>query len=193
MFSIDANVNVVLTSITTSVSTGTGAEVWTKAGDYVGFETNKTAWKKVGGKREGCQITILYFIYILSFNTHLCSNCIVFLIFSSNTSTIVSRFTNSVGMKSIKLSQVVNVKSGSRQSFYVTMTTNTSYVFYGGNYTGTPSSNSEGSPTDTLQQSGSSVQNNDIVINMGTANEYPFVRVIAPRYFNGAVTYRRSQ
>jgi len=87
-------------------------------------------------------------------------------------------------MKSIKLSQVVNVKSGSRQSFYVTMTTNTSYVFSGGNYTG--------SQTGTLQQSGSSVQNNDIVINMGTANEYPFVRVIAPRYFNGAVTYRRS-
>jgi hypothetical protein len=87
-------------------------------------------------------------------------------------------------MKSIKLSQVVNVKSGSRQSFYVTMTTNTSYVFYGGNYTG--------SQTGTLLQSGSSVQNNDIVINMGTANEYPFVRVIAPRYFNGAVTYRRS-
>ena len=89
-------------------------------------------------------------------------------------------------MKSIKLSQVVNVKSGSRQSFYVTMTTNTSYVFYGGNYTGTPSS------SESSQQSGSSVQNNDIVINMGTANEYPFVRVIAPRYFNGAVTYRRS-
>jgi hypothetical protein len=88
-------------------------------------------------------------------------------------------------MKSIKLSQVVNVKSGSRQSFYVTMTTNTSYVFYGGNYTGISSSESS-------QTSGSSVQNNDIVINMGTANEYPFVRVIAPRYFNGAVTYRRS-
>jgi len=50
MFSIDANVNVVLTSITISVSTGTGAEVWTKVGDYIGFETNKTAWKKVGGE-----------------------------------------------------------------------------------------------------------------------------------------------
>lgn len=90
-------------------------------------------------------------------------------------------------MKSIKLSQVVNVKSGSRQSFYVTMTTNTSYVFYGGNYTGTSSSSSQ--PT---LQSGSTVQNNDIVINMGTANEYPFVRVIAPRYFNGAVSYYRK-
>lgn len=50
MFSIDANVNVILTSITTSVSTGTGAEVWTKVGEYIGFETNKTAWKKVGGE-----------------------------------------------------------------------------------------------------------------------------------------------
>lgn len=97
----------------------------------------------------------------------------------------VSRFTNTVGMKSIKLSQVVKVKSGSRQSFYVTMSTNTSYVFYGGNYTGTLSSQ-------TTLQSGSTVQDNAIVINMGTANEYPFVRVIAPRYFNGAVTYRKS-
>ena len=50
MFSIDTNVNVVLTSITISVSTGTRAEVWTKVGDYIGFETNKTAWKKVGGE-----------------------------------------------------------------------------------------------------------------------------------------------
>ena len=74
MFSIDANVNVVLTSITTSVSTGTGAEVWTKVGDYVGFETNKTAWNKVGGKREGCQITILHICLYISFSTHLCSN-----------------------------------------------------------------------------------------------------------------------
>lgn len=56
MFSIDANVNVILTSITTSVSTGTGAEVWTKVGEYIGFETNKTAWKKVGGEK----IIILY-------------------------------------------------------------------------------------------------------------------------------------
>ena len=101
----------------------------------------------------------------------------------------VSRFSNTVGMKSIKLSQVVNVRSGSRQSIYVTMTTNTSYVFYGGNYTGTPSSSQT---TQQQQQSGSSVQNDDIVINMGTANEYPFVRVIAPRYFNGEVVYRKT-
>jgi len=101
----------------------------------------------------------------------------------------VSRFSNTVGMKSIKLSQVVNVRSGSRQSIYVTMTTNTSYVFYGGNYTGTPSSSQT---IQQQQQSGSSVQNDDIVINMGTANEYPFVRVIAPRYFNGEVVYRKT-
>jgi hypothetical protein len=85
-------------------------------------------------------------------------------------------------MKSIPLSQIVNVNSGRRQSFYVTMSTNTSYVLYGGNYTGVPTS----SPQSVF------VQNNDISINsMGTANEYPFVRVIAPRYFNGEVVYRK--
>lgn len=79
----------------------------------------------------------------------------------------------------------MNVNSGSRQSFYVTMNVNTSYVLYGGNYTGTsPSRNAQ-------QQLGSSAQNNDIIINMGTANEYPFVRVITPRYFNGEVTYQK--
>ena len=99
------------------------------------------------------------------------------------THTLVSNINDNVGdMKSIPLSQIVNVNSGRRQSFYVTMSTNTSYVLYGGNYTGVPTS----SP-----QSGF-VQNNDISINsMGTANEYPFVRVIAPRYFNGEVVYRK--
>jgi hypothetical protein len=78
MFSIDANVNVILTSITTSVSTGTGAEVWTKVGDYVGFETNKTAWKKVGGKREreDDQSLLLHFASIIC-RTHLCSKLIL--------------------------------------------------------------------------------------------------------------------
>ena len=54
---------------------------------------------------------------------------------------------------------------------------------YGGNYT-------------TQQQqfgTNNSIQNSDIVITMGTANVYPFGRVLAPRYFNGAVTYRRKQ
>ena len=89
-------------------------------------------------------------------------------------------------MKSIPLSQVVNVNRGSRQSFYVTMSTNTSYVLYGGNYTGTVPTSSP------IQQQSEFVQNNDIVIHtMGTANEYPFVRVIAPRYFNGEVVYRK--
>lgn len=89
-------------------------------------------------------------------------------------------------MKSIPLFQVVNVNRGSRQSFYVTMSTNTSYVLYGGNYTGTVPTSSP------IQQQSEFVQNNDISIHtMGTANEYPFVRVIAPRYFNGEVVYRK--
>jgi hypothetical protein len=101
--------------------------------------------------------------------------------------TLVSIINTNVGdMKSIPLSQVVNVNRGSRQSFYVTMSTNTSYVLYGGNYTGTVPTSSP------IQQQSEFVQNNDISIHtMGTANEYPFVRVIAPRYFNGEVVYRK--
>lgn len=70
MFSIDANVNVILTSITTSVSNGTGAEVWTKVGDYVGFETNKTAWKKVGGENK------IIIIFSMIFLCHLSLTCV---------------------------------------------------------------------------------------------------------------------
>jgi hypothetical protein len=63
------------------------------------------------------------------------------------------------------------------------MNKNTTYILYGGNYT-------------TQQQqfgTNNSILNSDIVITMGTANVYPFGRVLAPRYFNGAVTYRRRQ
>ena len=82
MFSIDAKVNVVLTSITTSVSTGTGAEVWTKVGDYVGFETNKTAWKKVGGKRGNAKSLYYTFCFYIIFQyPSLLKLYFVFLIF----------------------------------------------------------------------------------------------------------------
>jgi hypothetical protein len=78
----------------------------------------------------------------------------------------------------------INMNSGSRRSFYITTNSTTSYVLYGGNFTVTPSQ--------TIQETtGTSIQNNHIYINMGTANEYPFGKVIAPRYFNGAVTYRK--
>jgi len=89
------------------------------------------------------------------------------------------------GLKTTLLSPIVNMNSGSIQSFYVTMNTKTTYITYGGNY------------TQTTQQpqliTNNSVKNNDIVITMGTANVYPFGRVLAPRYFNGAVTYKRKQ
>jgi hypothetical protein len=86
-------------------------------------------------------------------------------------------------MKSMLLPVNINMNSGSRQSFYITTNVTTSYVLYGGNFTGTPSQ--------ILQETGTSIQNNHIFINMGTANEYPFGKVIAPRYFNGAVTYKK--
>jgi hypothetical protein len=53
MFSVDAKFNLNITSITVSVdsgTSGTGVEVWTKTGEYIGFETNKNAWTRVGGK-----------------------------------------------------------------------------------------------------------------------------------------------
>jgi hypothetical protein len=50
MFSVDAKFNLNITSITVSLDSGTGVEVWTKAGEYIGFETNKNAWTRVGGK-----------------------------------------------------------------------------------------------------------------------------------------------
>ena len=96
---------------------------------------------------------------------------------------------NSSGMKSMLLPVNINMNSGSRRSFYITTNSTTSYVLYGANFT------TGSTPSQTVQETGtgtsSSIQNNHIYINMGTANEYPFGKVIAPRYFNGAVTYRK--
>jgi hypothetical protein len=50
MFSVDAKFNLNIMSITVSVDSGTSVEVWTKTGKYIGFETNKNAWTRVGGK-----------------------------------------------------------------------------------------------------------------------------------------------
>lgn len=50
MFVVDAIIGVAITSITISVNTGTSAEVWTKPGNYTGFEFNSSSWTKVGGK-----------------------------------------------------------------------------------------------------------------------------------------------
>jgi hypothetical protein len=90
-------------------------------------------------------------------------------------------------MKSMLLPVNINMNSGSRRSFYITTNMTTSYVLYGSNFTTGSTSNQ------TIQETTgtSSIQNNHIYINMGTANEYPFGKVIAPRYFNGAVTYRK--
>jgi hypothetical protein len=50
MFSIDAIVNITIMSITVSNSSGMGMEVWSKQGNYTGFETNSTVWTRVGGE-----------------------------------------------------------------------------------------------------------------------------------------------
>ena len=64
MFSIDAIVNITITSITVSNSSGMGMEVWSKEGNYTGFESNATVWTRVGGEwiDKMCHI-ILYMQY----------------------------------------------------------------------------------------------------------------------------------
>jgi hypothetical protein len=61
MFSLDAKVNVTILSISVhSLSTGIFAEVWTRPGNYSGYELNSTAWTKVGGKSKKmcCLLTL---------------------------------------------------------------------------------------------------------------------------------------
>lgn len=51
MFDVDAkNVSIAVTSLEIDVMNGTAAEVWTKQGSFVGFETNMGNWTKVQGK-----------------------------------------------------------------------------------------------------------------------------------------------
>jgi hypothetical protein len=50
MFNVDAkNVSIAVTSIGIDVMNGTAAEVWTKQGSFVGFETNMSNWTKIKG------------------------------------------------------------------------------------------------------------------------------------------------
>ena len=75
MFSVDAKFNLNITSITVSVDSGTGVEVWTKTGEYIGFETNKNAWTRVGGKIHVdaaiCTSLMRQFVTIIIFCRHL--------------------------------------------------------------------------------------------------------------------------
>ena len=51
MFNVDAkNVSIAVTHIEIDVMNGTAAEVWTKQGSFVGFETNMSNWTKIKGK-----------------------------------------------------------------------------------------------------------------------------------------------
>lgn len=51
MFDVDAkNFSIAVTSIEIDVMNGTAAEVWTKQGSFVGFETNMSNWTKIQGK-----------------------------------------------------------------------------------------------------------------------------------------------
>jgi hypothetical protein len=41
---------IVITAIEVNIMNGTSAQVWTKSGSYVGFETRMSNWTKVTGK-----------------------------------------------------------------------------------------------------------------------------------------------
>ena len=82
------------------------------------------------------------------------------------------------GLKTIQLSKNVTISASSRQSFYVTMSSSNAYVYYGRYYN-----------TDV---SSIAIQNEDLAIHRGTANAYPFKGSLTPRYWNGALMYKRT-
>lgn len=84
---------------------------------------------------------------------------------------------SSTGLETIQFFQNVTISASSRQSFYVTMSRRDTYVYYGAHYNEDVSS--------------IVVQNEDLIIHSGTANAYPFGGYLTPRYWNGALIYRR--
>ncbi len=79
-------------------------------------------------------------------------------------------------MVAIPLVQTVTVNVGQRQAFYVTMSSNDTYVEYGRNYTG--------DNTNTMV-----VQDPNLAVYAGTGNRYPFGDYLSPRFFVGKVAY----
>jgi len=68
MFNVDAkNFSIAVTSIEIDVMNGTAAEVWTKQGSFVGFETNMSNWTKIQGKKFELtnRIQVLLFIDLI--------------------------------------------------------------------------------------------------------------------------------
>lgn len=65
MFSVDAIVDITITSITVSNSSGTGMEIWSKQGNYTGFETNSAVWTRVGGEKMMCHCVIILYANLI--------------------------------------------------------------------------------------------------------------------------------
>jgi hypothetical protein len=81
------------------------------------------------------------------------------------------------GMITIPLSQAVTVITGQRRAFYVTMSTNNTYIRYGKNYTGD-------------SESTTVAENSNVRVYAGSAVKYPFGSdFVSPRFFAGVITY----
>ena len=79
----------------------------------------------------------------------------------------------------MRLFQDVIVNANELQAFYVTMMSTNSYLYYGANKS-----------SDNAQSI--IAQNDDLVISSGSANYYPFGKVLAPRFWNGVITYHKT-
>ena len=71
----------------------------------------------------------------------------------------------------------MTINSGSRQAFYLTMSTNDTYLKYGATY-------AKDSFISTVI-----VEDANLIIHSGTANKYVFGEYLYPRYFGGEIIY----
>jgi hypothetical protein len=80
------------------------------------------------------------------------------------------------GLKTIPLTQIVNIGARSSRAFYVTATNG--LVKYGAAYSN--------DSADAVV-----VEDNYVVVYPGSANIYPFSGLFSPRWWNGGLTYRK--
>ena len=79
----------------------------------------------------------------------------------------------------MQLNHLINMNTNSRQGFYVTMTASNAHVRYGENYTN--------ESIDSIV-----IQDDNITIYAGSANNYQFGDFIAPTFWNGAIMYTNT-
>ena len=161
-----SSATIVITAIEVNIMNGTSAQVWTKNGSYIGFETRRRKWTKITGKTTNQR-----------FNDHCLSNltpCFVHY--------YTSEFSFSgVGWITIPLTQGVTINAGLKQALYVSMSStsnNNTYLKYGANYTTDDAFNSV------------VVEDTNLVVYPGAATKSLFGgEYLTPRYFTGAIEY----